>query len=148
MRSIVWRNLKDVRRNEASVLGFANYTLYCEEIQIAERNPRVFYGYMPRIKDMMYELVYTAWKVNEYDEAVALQPKRRFWEFYKRRPKDIPEVPDYKGPTIEVVQDKMDFILDNLAAGNLRTILAIRPDLDVIAEVVKPGPRKNLDELV
>jgi len=148
MLNQVWRDLRMIKRREATALGFANFTLYCDEIQIAEQNPKVFYAHIQDIKDMMYELVYTAWKVNEYDHAVTNQPiKRPFWQFYKPKPKDVP-LPEYQGPQIGEVQRLMNIILDGLKNADVKSILAIKPEMAKVRAKVNPGPRKNFDELV
>ena len=145
MSAHVWRDLSSVDHVETTALGFANMTLYCSELLRAERNPYVYIHHIHRIKDMLFDLVFTAAKANEYRIAVESQPEpRKFWQFYKRKPKSV-LIPDYKGPPLEQIQLVVDRFLAALDNEDLDTIEDVKEILAEYRKVCRPKLRKTLE---
>ena len=145
MSAHVWRDLSSVDHIEMSALGFANMTLYCSELLRAERNPTVYINHIHRIKDMLFDLVFTAVKANEYRIAVESQPEpRKIWQLlYKKKPEAVP-IPDYKGPPLGQIQAVMDRFLAALDNEDFETIEDVKRILKEYRKVCRPKLRKTL----
>ena len=145
MTAHVWRDLSSVDHVETTALGFANMTLYCSELLRAERKPHIFIHHIHQIKDMLFDLVFTAAKANEYRIAVESQPsRRRFWQIYKKNQPAVP-IPDYKGPPIEQIQLVMDRFLWALDNNDLDIVEDVRLTLREYRKVCRPKLRKTLE---